>query len=111
MIKLNLQVNGAPKQVICEKDDKLSSILRKQLGLTSVKVGCDVGQCGACSVILDGKLLRSCAIKMSRVKDGATVLTTEGIGQPGNLHPVRFLYSGLHRFHLCPDQSQPESDP
>jgi aldehyde oxidoreductase len=92
MIKLNLQVNGAPKQIICEKDAKLSSILREQLGLTSVKVGCDTGQCGACSVIVDDKLIRSCSMKMSRVKDGATILTTEGIGTPDNLHPIQMAW-------------------
>jgi len=92
MIKLNLTVNNAPKQIICGKDDKLSTILREQLGLTSVKVGCDTGQCGACSVIVDGRLIRSCGMKMSRVKDGATILTTEGIGQPGNLHPVQLAW-------------------
>jgi len=92
MIKLNLQVNGAPKQIICEKDAKLSSILREQLGLTSVKVGCDTGQCGACSVIVDDKLIRSCTMKMSRVKDGATILTTEGIGTPDNLHPIQMAW-------------------
>jgi len=92
MIKLNLQVNGAPKQIVCEKDDKLSTILREQLGLTSVKVGCDTGQCGACSVMVDDKLIRSCTMKMSRVKDGATILTTEGIGTPENLHPVQIAW-------------------
>nr|WP_321513878.1 molybdopterin-dependent aldehyde oxidoreductase [uncultured Pseudodesulfovibrio sp.] len=92
MIKLNLTVNGAPKQVICEKDDKLSSILRESLGLTSVKIGCGTGQCGSCSVIVDDKLVRSCSMKMSRVKDGATILTTEGIGTPDNLHPIQMSW-------------------
>lgn len=92
MIKLNLMVNGAPKQIICEKDDKLSTILREQLGLTSVKVGCDTGQCGACSVIVDDKLVRSCSMKMSRVGDGAAILTTEGIGTPDNLHPIQMAW-------------------
>ena len=123
MIKLNLTVNGAPKQVICEKDDKLSSILRESLGLTSVKIGCGTGQCGSCSVIVDDKLVRSCSMKMSRVKDGATILTTEGIGTPDNLHPIQmswianggaqcgFLYPGLHCLLICPvaGQSQPDS--
>jgi aldehyde oxidoreductase len=92
MIKLNLKVNGAPKQIICGKDDKLSTILREQLGLTSVKVGCDTGQCGACSVIVDGKLIRSCSMKMGRIDDGATILTTEGIGTPDNLHPIQMAW-------------------
>jgi len=92
MIKLNLMVNGAPKQIICGKEDKLSTILREQLGLTSVKVGCDTGQCGACSVIVDDKLVRSCSMKMSRIGDGSVILTTEGIGTPDNLHPIQMAW-------------------
>ncbi|MBG0789881.1 MAG: molybdopterin-dependent oxidoreductase [Desulfovibrionaceae bacterium] len=89
MIKLNLTVNGAPKQVICDKDESLAGILRENLGFTSVKVGCGTGQCGSCSVIVDDKLVRSCSMKMDRVKDGSTILTTEGIGTPENLHPIQ----------------------
>ena len=89
MIKLNLQVNGAPKQVVCEKDESLANVLRESLGLTSVKIGCGTGQCGSCSIIVDDKLVRSCSMKMSRVKDGAVILTTEGIGTPENMHPIQ----------------------
>ncbi|MBI9081185.1 MAG: molybdopterin-dependent oxidoreductase [Pseudodesulfovibrio sp.] len=89
MIKLSLHVNGAPKQVICEQDESLANVLRENLGLTSVKIGCNTGQCGSCSVIMDGKLIRSCSMKMKRVKDGAVITTTEGIGTPDHMHPIQ----------------------
>ncbi len=89
MIKLTLMVNGVAKQVICEQDESLANVLRENLGLTSVKIGCATGQCGSCSVIVDGKLVRSCSMKMKRVKEGAVILTTEGIGTPDNLHPIQ----------------------
>jgi aldehyde oxidoreductase len=92
MIKLSLQVNGAPKQVICEQDESLANVLRENLGLTSVKIGCNTGQCGSCSVIMDGKLIRSCSMKMKRVKDGAVITTTEGIGTPDHMHPIQLSW-------------------
>ncbi|WP_018123342.1 molybdopterin-dependent aldehyde oxidoreductase [Desulfovibrio oxyclinae] len=92
MIKLNLQVNGAPKQVVCEKDESLANVLRENLGITSVKVGCGTGQCGSCSIIVDDKLVRSCSMKMGRVSNGANIITTEGIGNPGNLHPIQMAW-------------------
>jgi len=92
MIKLNLMVNGAPKQVICESDESLANVLRENLGLTSVKIGCGTGQCGSCSIIVDGKLIRSCSMKMSRVADGAVITTTEGIGTPDQLHPIQVAW-------------------
>jgi len=82
-------VNGVERNVILSADATLADVLRKQLKLTGTKVGCDQGQCGACSVIMDGKVVRSCVTKMSKVPDGAQVTTIEGIGQPGNLHPLQ----------------------
>ncbi|HMM39888.1 MAG TPA: molybdopterin-dependent oxidoreductase [Desulfovibrio sp.] len=89
MIKLNLTVNGVPRTLVVDPEESLADVLRKQLLLTGVKVGCGQGQCGACSVILDGKLVRSCVTKMKRVADGAGVTTVEGIGTPDNLHPIQ----------------------
>ncbi|BCS88046.1 molybdopterin-dependent aldehyde oxidoreductase [Pseudodesulfovibrio sediminis] len=92
MLKLTLMVNGIAKQVICEADDSLATVLRENLGLTSVKVGCGTGQCGSCSVIMNGKLIRSCSMKMTRVKEGAVITTLEGIGTPDNLHPIQMSW-------------------
>ena len=92
MIKKMLHINGMPKTVIAEPDTLLADVLREQLKLTGTKVGCGQGQCGCCSVILDGKLVRSCVTKMKRVEDGAQVTTIEGIGTPDNLHPLQLAW-------------------
>jgi aldehyde oxidoreductase len=89
MNKKELKVNGVPKTVIVNPEASLADVLREQLGLTGVKVGCGMAHCGCCSVIMDGKLAKACVTKMSKVPDGATVTTIEGIGTPDNLHPIQ----------------------
>ena len=66
---------------------------RGQLGLTGTKVGCGKGQCGACSVILDGKLVKSCMTKIKRLKEGSSVTTIEGLGTPDNLHALQLAWA------------------
>ena len=63
-----------------------------KLGLTGTKVGCGMAQCGACSVIMDGKVVRSCVTKMKKVEEGADITTIEGIGTPDNLHPLQVAW-------------------
>ena len=92
MINKELVVNGRMRSVIADSEDTLATVLRTSLGLTGVKVGCNEGQCGACSIIMDGKVVRSCALKMRRVKDGASITTIEGIGTPDNLHPIQMAW-------------------
>lgn len=82
MIQRRFYINNKEYNVFAEPGTMLATVLREQLGLTGTKVGCGAGQCGACSVILDGKVVRSCITKISRVEDGARVVTIEGIGQP-----------------------------
>ncbi|NJB66467.1 aldehyde oxidoreductase [Desulfobaculum xiamenense] len=89
MIKRTINVNGVDRMVMADGDDALATVLRETLGLTSVKIGCGTGQCGSCSVIVDGKLKRSCSLKMSKVPDYAKVITVEGIGTPNQLHPIQ----------------------
>ena len=92
MIKKELVVNGILKHLVVDGEDTLANVLRKNLGLTGTKVGCGEAQCGACSVLLDGKVVRSCATKMKKVADRANVVTIEGIGTPGSLHPVQMAW-------------------
>jgi aldehyde oxidoreductase len=92
MISRTVQINGSPKTLIAPADATLASLLRDQLGLTGTKVGCGQGQCGACSVILDGKVVRSCITKLSRIDDGAQITTIEGIGAPSHLHPLQLAW-------------------
>lgn len=103
MEKKTLIINGIPRVVFAKPDTTLMTILREHLLLTDVKNGCDEGQCGACSVILNGKLSLSCLIKMAKVPDSSTVLTVEGIGTPGNLHPIQqaFIFHGAAQCGIC----------
>lgn len=89
MHKRVFNINGVNKTVVVDLETSLGDVLRKQLMLTGTKVSCNDGHCGACSVLVDGKLTLACNTKMSRVPDNATILTVEGIGQPGNLHPIQ----------------------
>ena len=90
--KKTLVINGVPRTVIANPDELLVTVIRKQLGLTGTKVGCGQGQCGACNVIMDGKLIRSCITKMERVPDGAAITTIEGIGTPQDLHALQMAW-------------------
>jgi carbon-monoxide dehydrogenase small subunit len=84
-----MKVNG--KQVELGIDDRecLTDTLRSRLGLTSVKKGCEAGECGACTVLIDGKATNSC-IYLTVWAEGREIITVEGIkGENGNLHPVQ----------------------
>ena len=92
MVKKTLNLNGIQRTVVAPADESLANVLRGQLGLTGTKVGCGQGQCAACNVIVDGKLVRSCITKFSRMADGAAVTTIEGIGTPAGLHPIQLAW-------------------
>lgn len=92
MNKKVLIVNGQPKTVIAEPKSTLAEVLRGQLGLTGTKVACGQGQCGSCSVILNGKVVRSCVTSMNRVPDESRIVTIEGIGTPDDLHPLQLAW-------------------
>ena len=92
MIKKTLEINGQPKTVVAAADESLANVLRENLGLTGTKIGCSEGQCGCCNVILDGKLVRSCVTKMSKIPEGASVETIEGVGTPKHPHPLQVAW-------------------
>ncbi len=95
-----LNINGVPTTVMCEPSQKLSDVLRGQLGLTGTKVGCGQGQCGSCSVIMNGKVVRSCSTTMKRVPAEAEITTIEGIGRPDKLHALQLAWI-LHGGAQC----------
>ena len=103
MNKKVLIVNGIERTLIVDQEALLSDVLRKQLHLTGTKVGCGTGQCGACNVIVDGKLVRSCVVKMKKVENRATITTIEGIGTALNLHPLQqaFIVHGALQCGFC----------
>ena len=88
MPTITLTVNGSRHQVEAEGDESLLSALRNQLGLTGTKYGCGEGQCGACTVLLDGVPMRSCRVPAGSVT-GQKITTIEGLSQNGQLHPVQ----------------------
>ncbi|MGF6990240.1 aldehyde oxidoreductase [Lachnospiraceae bacterium PM6-15] len=92
MNKRVLMVNGIAQTVITDGESLLSDVLRAQMHLTGCKVGCGNGQCGACSIILDGKVVRACTRKMKNIPDNAVVETIEGIGTPEDLHPLQLAW-------------------
>lgn len=86
---IKLTVNGVLREVAIDERESLADMLRSRLGLTSVKKGCEVGECGACTVLVDGKSIDSC-ITLALWAEGKTVLTVEGItGANGQLNPVQ----------------------
>lgn len=86
--KRMLRINGAQRMVVCDPEELLSDFLRRQ-GLTSVKVGCGTGQCGSCTVLLDGVPVRSCCRRMKAVAENAAIETVEGLGTAEHLHPLQ----------------------
>ena len=87
-MQLTLHVNGHPRSLDVEPNVSLLDLLREQLRLTGAKKGCDHGQCGACTVLVDGKRINSC-LKLAVTLDGAGITTIEGIGADGALDPLQ----------------------
>ncbi|MEM5768404.1 MAG: molybdopterin-dependent aldehyde oxidoreductase, partial [Bacillota bacterium] len=83
---------GLDRTLIVDSEATLASVLREQLLLTGCKVGCNQGQCGTCSIILNGEVVRSCIVKMKKVADEAKIVTIEGVGTPKNLHPLQVAW-------------------
>jgi nicotinate dehydrogenase subunit A len=86
MIRLN--VNGAMHELDVPRDTALLYVLRNDLALNSPKFGCGLGECGACTVIIDGVAARSCVVPVA-IAEGRAIVTLEGLGSPSNLHPVQ----------------------
>jgi aerobic-type carbon monoxide dehydrogenase small subunit (CoxS/CutS family) len=86
--KMELQVNGRVYEVFVEPWKTLLEVLRGEVGLTGAKMGCDDGNCGACTVIVDGKAIKSCLMLVPQAK-GKKILTIEGLGSEENLHPLQ----------------------
>ncbi|MDM0066113.1 aldehyde dehydrogenase iron-sulfur subunit PaoA [Variovorax sp. J31P207] len=90
-LPVTLRVNGKPERLMLDTRTTLLDALREHLRLTGTKKGCDHGQCGACTVIVDGRRINSC-LTLAVMHDGAEVTTIEGLGQPGHLHPMQAAF-------------------
>ena len=101
-IHIQTQINGQPVEFLCEPRQLLSEVLREGLGMTGTKEGCTNGNCGACSVLLDGVLVNSCLVLAVEVQ-GKSVTTIEGVASLQGLHPVQeeFLAHGAVQCGFC----------
>jgi len=99
---ISVTVNGEPYEVFIDSRTTLLQLLREHLGLTGTKEGCSEGECGACSVVLNGRLVDSCLIFGVEAKDGE-VQTIEGLALNGELHPVQktFIECGGVQCGFC----------
>ena len=88
---LNLRVNGESTQFLIGEEETLLEVLRNRLTLTGTKQGCGEGQCGHCTVILNGKAVNSC-LTLALEAEGGEVLTIEGLAKEGHLHPIQEAY-------------------
>ena len=94
-MQVSLKVNGEEHNLDVSPSKLLVDFVREDLGLTGTHVGCDTSQCGACTVHLDGKAVKSCSILVAQI-DGAEVLTIEGIGTTEDLHPMQAAFRECH---------------
>ena len=101
-IPIRLTINGKPHQASVPPRRTLVDFLRYDLGLTGTKEACSVGVCGACTVLLNGRIAASC-ITLAVQADGAEIVTIEGIGSEDNLHPVQqaFIDHGGFQCGIC----------
>ena len=95
MTGISLTVNGTRKEVEVEPREFLVYVLRERLGLTGTNVGCDTSQCGACTVLVDGKAVKSCTV-LGVQADGAEIQTIEGLATNGELHAVQAAFREKH---------------
>ncbi len=99
---LNFTVNGDPVDVMVAPNTTLLDVLRDQLGFYGVKEGCSEGVCGACTVLMEGRPIRSC-ITLALEAEGASIITIEGVAEDGKLHPVQeaFVENGAVQCGFC----------
>ncbi|MDD3627731.1 MAG: (2Fe-2S)-binding protein [bacterium] len=100
--KINLKVNGTDYSVQVQSKDTLLHVLRNKLGFTGVKEGCAAGECGACTVIINGKATNSCMI-LAVEMDGAEIMTIEGLSNGEDIHPIqkKFIEHGAIQCGFC----------
>jgi aerobic carbon-monoxide dehydrogenase small subunit len=101
-VRVSARVNGDPVDCLCEPEETLLDVLRDRLGLTGSKEGCGTGDCGACSVVLDGRLVCSCLV-LGAEAQGREVRTIEGVAEGGRLHPLqqKFLEHAALQCGVC----------
>jgi carbon-monoxide dehydrogenase small subunit len=99
---ISLTVNGTTHRIEATPMKRLLDVLRQECRMTGTKEGCGEGECGACSVIVNGELVNSCLVPICQM-DGADILTVEGLAQDGRLHPLQqaFWQEGAAQCGIC----------
>lgn len=90
-VRIALKINGEPREMAIDVRTSLLDLLREGLDLTGTKKGCDHGQCGACTILLDGRRVNSC-LTLAVMHQGSEVVTIEGLGGPDDLHPLQAAF-------------------
>src|ERR1700738_630124 len=100
--EFTIEVNGETKKVLAHRMERLLDVLRNELGLTGTKEGCGEGECGSCSVLLDGMLVNSCLVPVAQAS-GASIVTIEGMSAHALMNPVQeaFLECGGAQCGIC----------
>lgn len=100
--QVQTELNGAKIDFLCEPRQSLLEVLRDEIGLTGTKEGCNNGNCGACSVMLNGRIVNACCVLAVEV-EGATVTTIEGVADGDELHPIQqaFLREAALQCGIC----------
>lgn len=123
-VRVQTKINGEQFEFLCEPRQSLLEVLREELGFTGTKEGCNDGNCGACSVILDGILVNSCLV-LAVEAQGKEIVTVEGLATPEGLHPLQqkflehaalqcgyctpgFLVAAKALLDFNPDPTEPE---
>ncbi len=101
-VHVQTNINGEAVDFLCEPRNSLLEVLRDELDLTGAKEGCNNGNCGACNVVMDGRLVNSCCV-LGVEADGCEITTIEGIGSAANLHPLqqKFLEHAALQCGIC----------
>jgi carbon-monoxide dehydrogenase small subunit len=87
-MKIRTTINSKPRDLVIHPNQTLLELLRNQLGMTGTKCGCEVGECGACTVLMNGKAVNSCLVLAPQI-DGQEITTIEGLAQSDKLHPLQ----------------------
>ena len=101
-VAIELRVNGRAQRIEAYPMERLLDVLRERLGLTGTKEGCGEGECGACSVLMDGELVNSCLVPVLDAA-GSEITTIEGLAKNGRLHPLQeaFAFAGGAQCGIC----------
>ena len=94
-IAVRIRVNGEPREALVEPRTLLVDFLRENLNLTGTHIGCDTTYCGACTVLLNGRTVKSCTL-FAPMADGGEITTVEGLSTNGPLHPVQHAFAECH---------------